>query len=403
MIPIALSGDRSYNKDSMRRYVSEGNRIIPGCSSIHFDEIARSRIYASIDTAKTNTTALLKKEYTNLKYEVGHIPSIIEFEEHGSIDVAKYIVRFGSYYAFLAKYEPEYDVRLSGREAAAIEYISRKLTPGKRSRELRILQHLLAQKERLVAYQERIEELSSDHVAADPEVQSVARNLSLEFQKEADRKKYESCPILIRKDNGCYVLSAEFASCLRNPVFRDMVHELVEYGIRNYERTYAGQYRGLNLALYQKYTYEDVCLLLNWKSNMNAQNIGGYFYDKETATLPVFINYDKAEDAIAYEDRFVTQDHLIALSKHPRKATSSDADHIFRRTPEDQNNRILLFIRKNKDDQEAKEFYFLGEIRAEGEPLQIHMDTTGDDAFEINYRLLDPVKEDLYEYITQGA
>jgi hypothetical protein len=31
------------------------------------------------------------------------------------------------------------------------------------------------------------------------------------------------------------------------------------------------------------------------------------------------------------------------------------------------------------------------------------MDTTGDDAFEINYRLLDPVKEDLYEYITQGA
>lgn len=182
-----------------------------------------------------------------------------------------------------------------------------------------------------------------------------------------------------------------------------MVHELVEYGLRNYERSFAVQYRGLNLALYQKYTYEDVCLLLNWKSNMNAQNIGGYFYDRETATLPVFINYDKAEDAIAYEDRFVTQDHLIALSKHPRKATSSDADHIFRRTPEDQKNRILLFIRKNKDDKEAKEFYFLGEMHAEGEPRQIHMDTTGDDAFEINYRLLDPVKEELYEYITKDA
>lgn len=30
MIPIALSGDRSYNKDSIRRYVSEGTRVIPG-------------------------------------------------------------------------------------------------------------------------------------------------------------------------------------------------------------------------------------------------------------------------------------------------------------------------------------------------------------------------------------
>ena len=34
MIPIALSGDRSYNKDSIRRYVSEGTRIIPGSGRI---------------------------------------------------------------------------------------------------------------------------------------------------------------------------------------------------------------------------------------------------------------------------------------------------------------------------------------------------------------------------------
>ncbi len=52
MIPIALSGDRSYNKDSIRRYVSEGTRIIPGASTIHFDEISRKRIFQSIDSAR---------------------------------------------------------------------------------------------------------------------------------------------------------------------------------------------------------------------------------------------------------------------------------------------------------------------------------------------------------------
>ena len=40
MIPIALSGDRSYDKDKIRKYLIEGNRIIPGASSINFDEVS---------------------------------------------------------------------------------------------------------------------------------------------------------------------------------------------------------------------------------------------------------------------------------------------------------------------------------------------------------------------------
>ena len=187
---------------------------------------------------------------------------------------------------------------------------------------------------------------------------------------------------------------------MENPDFARMVDELIDYGIDTYQERYANTYKDTNLSLYQKYTYEDVCRLLNWKKNMNAQNIGGYFYDAETRTLPVFINYDKAEDAIAYEDRFVSQNRLIALSKHPRKVDSSDADHFYKRTGSDKDNRIYLFVRKNKDDKEAKEFYFLGEIFAQGQPKGIKMKKTKDDAFEINYKLDVPVREDIYEYIT---
>lgn len=41
MIPVALSGDRSYNADTIRKYVISGNNTIPGASTVHFDEIAR--------------------------------------------------------------------------------------------------------------------------------------------------------------------------------------------------------------------------------------------------------------------------------------------------------------------------------------------------------------------------
>lgn len=134
---------------------------------------------------------------------------------------------------------------------------------------------------------------------------------------------------------------------------------------------------------------------------MNAQNIGGYFYDSSTKTLPVFINYEKSEDAIAYEDRFISESELIALSKHPRKIDSADANHIYKKTAEDRDNRIFLFVRKNKDDKEAKEFYFLGEMYAQGSPKQIYMESTHDHAFEILYRLDVPVRSDIYDYIVK--
>lgn len=404
MIPIALSGDRSYNKDSIRRYVAEGTRIIPGASTIHFDEISRKRIFQSIDSARTNDVRLLKESFEQLKYRLGRIPTVLDFKKYGSVDVSKYFEKFGSYYAFLIKYySGEYKIRLSKEEACIIEFISKKVTNMKRIYELALLQQLLIQKQRAFTYYTKMLEVFYHKNLNSLTEESMVRNLTNEFPKEEERKKYKDC-VLIKKDSEGYKLEDKFEKMLQeNPEFSRMVDNLIQYGIENYRENYSDSYKDTDFQLYQKYTYEDVCWLLNWQRNMNAQNIGGYFYDARTKTLSVFINYDKAEDAIAYEDRFVTRENLIALSKHPRKVTSSDADHFFKRTESDKENKILLFVRKNKDDKEAKEFYFLGEVFAQGEPIPIKMEKTGDDAFEIDYKLDVPVREDIYEYIVSEA
>ena len=401
MIPIALSGDRSYNKDSIRRYVSEGTRVIPGESTIHFDAISRERIYHSIDQARTNDVKLLRESFDNLRYRLGRIPTVLDFKEYGSIDVRKFFEKFGSYYAFLKKYySDDYSICLNTHEELIIEFLSKKVTNMKRIHELLVLKHLINQNQRILAYMEKL--LPEQYKVTYSKVveESVIRNLTNEFAKEEERKKYASCVLIKKVDEG-YELHPEFRALLmRDPEFSKMVKELIEYGIEIIEDKYAQPYKDTNFQLYQKYTYEDVCRLLNWKKNLNAQNIGGYFYDTTTKTLPVFINYDKTEDAIAYEDRFVSQQNLIALSKHPRKVDSSDADHFYKRTVEDRDNRIFLFVRKNKNDKEAKEFYFLGEIFAKGSPIPIKMEKTKDDAFEINYTLDVPVRDDIYEYMT---
>lgn len=398
MIPIALSGDRSYNKDAMRRYIREGARVIPGSSTIHFDEISKKRIYASIDTARTNDMKLLRESYRTLKYKLGKIPTIRDFKKFGSVDVTKIFEKCGSYHNFLKKYETEYHVHLTNQEEIIIEYFSKKLIAYKRIHELEMLRMLIRRENRLLQYRKLLKERY--HVGMNEQVErSVIRNLKNEFPKEEERRKYSDCDLVEKNIDGSYSLSSKFQKALLNKNFRQMILELLNFGIEQWKEKYGQIYRDTNFTLYQKYTYEDVCRLLNWNKNLNAQNIGGYYYDSDTKTLPVFINYHKAEDAIAYEDRFVSEGHLIALSKHPRKITSSDAVHIYKQSEEDKNNRIFLFVRKNKDDNEAKEFYFLGEIFAEGNPRQIYMEKTKDNAFEIDYRLDVPVRSDIYDYI----
>lgn len=145
MIPIALSGDRTYNKDNIRRYIMEGGRIIPGASTVHFDEISKKRIFASVDNANFSDIKLIKENYTNLKNKLGRIPALKDFDDYGEMDVIRIFDNnsLGSYYKFLVKYEKDYKIRLLQEEEKIVEFISKKLANGKRIQELQLLKRTL--------------------------------------------------------------------------------------------------------------------------------------------------------------------------------------------------------------------------------------------------------------------
>ena len=78
MIPVALSGDRSYNQDTIRKYVISGNSTIPGASTVHFDEIAKNKIFASIDKMK-GMRSIIRESYISLKNRLGRVPYLLVF------------------------------------------------------------------------------------------------------------------------------------------------------------------------------------------------------------------------------------------------------------------------------------------------------------------------------------
>nr|MCR4717463.1 DUF3427 domain-containing protein [Lachnospiraceae bacterium] len=407
MIPIALSGDRTYNKDNYRRYIVEGGRIIPGESTIHFDEISRKRIFASVDNANFSDVKLIKENYLNLKNKLGRIPRLCDFDEYGEMDVVRIFDNnsLGSYYKFLVKYEKEYPVRLSEDEEKIIEFVSKKLASGKRIQELQLLRRILTYRHgvsRLSLFAGLSQDLAEYGKIIDKnQKENIVNVMTNAFTAGSGKKTYENC-VFIEQDESDYKPTKSFSDMLENDDFYNILSELIDFGISRYKRDYKDSYRDTDFVLYQKYTYEDVCRLLNWEQNEVPLNIGGYKYDEKTKTFPVFINYDKADDisdTTKYEDHFIPgfRDRLISISKSGRTIQSNDVQNFI--NAKEKGIRVELFVRKNKDDKISKEFYYLGHMTASGKVKEFTMANTDSSAVEIEWILDDPVREDIYEYI----
>nr|WP_330393445.1 DUF3427 domain-containing protein [Anaeromicropila populeti] len=400
LIPIALSGDRTYNKDSIRKYIAEGNRVIPGCSTVHFDEITKKRIYESIDSANFNDIKLIKESYKQLKYKIGRIPSLIDFEKHGEIDVIRIFENgsLGSYYKFLVKYEKDYTIRLSEPQEKFIEFISKKFAAGKRIHELELLNRLLVEQDEFFSiWKTTLVEKYKIQISEKTEV-NVLNLMTNKFAAGSGKDTYKDC-IFVKNQGDNYAISDSFRIMLRDKEFYHMIKELIDFGLYRNQKYYSNRYMDTSFQLYAKYTYEDVCRLLEWEKGEVALNIGGYKYDKKTKTYPVFINYDKDEniqDTIRYEDRLLDPSTLIAISKSGRTLQSEDV--YIAMNARKMGVEMELFLRKNKDDKISKEFYYVGKIYATGEAKEFIMPNTNKSAVEIYYNLLTPIREDLYEY-----
>lgn len=403
MIPIALSGDRTYNKDNIRRYVRQGVKALEGASTIHFDEIARKRIYESIDSANFSEMKLIKECYKNLKYKLGRIPNLMDYEEYGEIDVMRIFenASLGSYHKFLKKVEKdEYKVEFSPIEEKYLEYVSTKFANGKRLHELLILDELLDGIGTNVMSRMMSKVQNDLGISVNEKTQKNVENiLTGRFASGAAKDAYTDV-VFIESNGTDFSISSRFKELLGDDEFRRQMTEVVKFGLFRNKKYFGHRYKDTSFCLYEKYTYEDVCRLLDWEKSEVSLNIGGYKFDKNTLTYPVFINYEKDDDISAttrYEDRFIDEKTLIAISKSGRTSNSEDVKAAVQ--ADERGIKMDLFVRKNKDDHTSKEFYYLGRLHATGKTNDFVMPETTKTAVEITYNLETPVRQDIYEYL----
>lgn len=405
MIPIALSGDRTYNKDNVRRYLMEGGRIIPGASTVHFDEVSRRRIYDSIDRMSTNRKMLTEK-YMNLKHRLGRIPTILDFYENGEIDPMLFVDYSRTYDKFVRLIDKEYNVHFSDEEEKILEFVSNIIMNGKRIHELLMCRMLIENGEFSInSMKDALGKMNEKY--RQPDFDSAYNVLNKEFiNSSSEKKRYETMNI-INKDSlneGHVRRAISFADKLKNNHFEKELLALIEYGITRYQDMY-GEHDENNLVLYQKYSRKDVCRILNWAKD-NSSTLYGYRIKHNTC--PIFVTYEKSED-ISKTTRYLDEFEMLAdnpkcysnrifswMTRSRVSENSAEAQAIIH--AKENGLKILLFMKKS--DGEGTDFYYMGEV----EPVKWEQTTIQNDKGEdlpiMNFKLelRHEARKDIFDY-----
>ncbi|GEN57131.1 helicase [Halolactibacillus alkaliphilus] len=411
LIPVALYGDQSYNKDQLRRQLVERSRAIPGESTINFEKIAEERIFNAIDQKNMLLKKDLDQDFLHLKYKVGKIPSMMDFVEHGSRDPMSYVAYSKSYYRYVSKLEKGLP-SLSEKADKSLVYLGQHVLNGIRGHEGLLCRLLIENEE--VAEADLLVHLNQDVYASFNEElrRSVLRSINLLFYQENYQKKRRSPQEFLQVDfidyhdaSKTYKRSACFSDLLKEDTFKQYLADHAAYATHLYEvRSQSGEAHE-GFVIYQKYTRQDVFRLLLWDENPLAQNVGGYIISQDKSNCAIFINYHKEEtisDTTKYEDQFITPQLFQWVSKSKRTLQSPDVLAI--RNYQSHGMRLPLFIKKHND--EGTSFYYMGDVEPVVESFKEDIMATGEKTVSVvkmMLRLKKPVEKGLYNYLTDQA
>ena len=423
MIPIALYGDNSMNKDDLRKKLSKPNKYIPGSSTIDLDPISTKRILKAITNTNFQQHQLLVEKYRYLRNQLNRIPTIMEFAKSDAIDPINFMFHViskkdkatgaieksftfnNTYIEFAYKIEKK-PITFKKNEMTILRFVSKELSNGIRLHEPLLLLELIKSNK---ISQKRFSELLCERKieVIEDDLLGMLNIINGDFYKKAEKKgeekkrQYTSFD-LVNYKNGEYSLSPEFSEILNNnSQFKDNLMDILEYCCYRWQNNYSNDIISNNLALYQKYTRKDICRLLNWESNEESV-IYGYKRDLKTNTCPIFVTYQKVKEegsTTDYQDRFIDNYQFNWQSKDGKVLNKDETLQDIKNS--DKNGLLIpLFIMKS--DNEGGNFYYVGNCSVADIYQSNHETKKGvRPIVNVLFNMNPPIKDELLNYLEQ--
>lgn len=396
LIPIALFGDESLNKESLRKNLLDARDagVLAGLSSVQFDEISQQRVLASVSSTALDSFRNLKSALENMQARLGRTPRLHDFARFESVDPVLLATREGNYPTLLRR-ALQISPDLTDAQLHMLTMLSHEQLAARRLAETLVVQVLIETIDSggssislpdLVA---RVGALSPD--TSIDSVHSALHVLSLGFGTQSERKKF-GIPLVTAADDRVEI-SPEFRESMLSGVrFREEVSDLVKTGYSIVSETYDERkpfIPGL------QYSRRDSAKLLNWSSNSSSV-IYGYKVDDTTMTCPIFVTYHKQDTisaSTAYEDELLDRQTMLWYSKSKRTLASGDVKKIL-------SGEVDLHVFAKKDDSDGSDFFYLGQAEA-NDPEQTTMrDDKGADlpVVRMHLKFAEPIESSVFHY-----
>lgn len=407
LIPVALSGDRTYNPDVIRKYVISGSSTIPGTSTVHFDEIAKERIFHAIDNIKTGTiNKIIKDAYVNLKNRLGRRPMLLDFYDNGDIDPLVIINSYKTYYAFAEKMEKNESLfHLTEKERLTLDYLSKTIISGVRPDELEILRQFLEKGK--ISYDEIQQDFKMrfDRDISPRSIDIACDVLNGKFVRdENELNRYSQINIISVEAGGKLNGLMDYAEGFKHKDFYDQIRDIVNVGLARYNDKYTNSYsEDRPFVLYERYSRRDVCRLMGAEKDLSSTMYGMKRLGNDVF---IFVTYHKQKSTDAekifvdgkpdYADEFVDNVTFRWDSKlgNPLgKAYMNDVMNAERK-------HLLV----QKSDKESS-FYYMGEFDVVDAYDDVKANNRGvlKKICKVKFRMNTAVREDLLKYLQSNV
>ena len=393
LIPIALFGDESLNKESIRKNLiaAEEVGVLAGLSSVRFDQISQKRVLASLAKVKLDSLQNLKGAIETVRNRVGRVPLLSDFLKFESVDPVVLATKAGNYPDLLAKVKVAVN-KLSEQESRALTVVSKELLTAKRPHELLLLRALLSGGS--------LDEKSASATLAAAGIQSdstlvkaVLRSLTLEFNTASEVNTFRSPGPALKNPTGGVELSPVFAHAYQtSSAFRAHLDDVIDTGLRLTGARYAlsGPFTPGS-----QYSRKDASRLLNWRSNMYS-TIYGYKVDSDTSTCPIFVTLHKSDEvseSTAYEDELLDSHTMLWYTRSRTTLETTEVRQIL-------DNAVDIHVFSKKSDADGPGHYYLGQATAQDAEQTTMPSAAGKDlpVVRMHLRFEKPIPAGLFDY-----
>lgn len=389
LIPIALFGDESLNKESLRQNLiaAEESGVLPGLSSVRFDRISQDRVLQSIVDTRLDKMQNIKLAFEALKNRLGGNPQLRDFYRFESVDPILLATKTDNYPALVSRLTRT-PSGLTPLQNSLLTLLSHEVMPAKRLHETVLLRSLLEN------IQLTIEEIQSifeaEGIVSDLlHLHSAVGSLTTSFSTEGERTRY--APAARWLDGASVRLSSELVDNYRSSeLFSNSVDDLLDTAYTLIRDRYDN---GSPFVVGRQYSRKDACRLLCWPKNFMS-TIYGYKVDRTTMSCPIFVTYHKAEEVTAstnYGDELLDHSTMRWFTRSRRKLTSGEVMPIVA-------NSVALHVFVKKDDNDGADFFYLGRAYSQDAINTTMPNDPSLSVVQMNLKFDRPILPNIYDY-----